>query len=123
MGVFDRWRTWRSGAHRYRSSTRGGQRPGWSPDGSQVLFLSTESGDERMLMAVDMPVEGDKIRPGLPEPLFAFPAFYRSRWYGGAADGRILAQRRAVADHREALLPKVVVNWSDELAAKIPETR
>jgi eukaryotic-like serine/threonine-protein kinase len=51
---------------RMQISTRGGAQPRWSTDGKTLFFIAPD----RKLMEVRMGVEGGKLLPGVPRPLF-----------------------------------------------------
>lgn len=50
-------------------STAGGRNPMWSPDGRELFYVAPD----RTLMAVPLKIDGKRIDPGTPHPLFTLP--------------------------------------------------
>ena len=51
---------------RVQVSREGGTQPRWSHDGKRLFFIAPD----RKLMEVEIDVRGDRLRPGVPRPLF-----------------------------------------------------
>jgi len=102
-------------------STNGGVAPRWSPNGKELIYTSPEE----KLMSVRFAVEGDTFRPQLPQALFDFSqSIYSNPSVEFAPDGqRILATKEAEQVQSAPRNPTVVVNWFDELEAKVPVTK
>jgi hypothetical protein len=73
-------------------------------------------------MSVRFTVEGDTFRPQLPQVLFDFPQNdYSNPFVEFAPDGlRMLVTKEAKQEQSAPRNPTVVVNWFDELEAKVP---
>jgi serine/threonine-protein kinase len=99
-------------------STNGGIEPQWAPDRPELVYVSP---DEK-LMSVGYSVEGDTFRPQLPRALFDFSdSTFASAQVEFAPDGsRMLVTKDAEEDQSAPRNPTVVVNWFDELEAKVP---
>jgi len=112
-------------------STDGGDSPVWPRNGRELFFLSLPDQDGmRSMMAV--PVRNDPGRPfGPPEPLFRFRdadlRFYSSPFpgYDVSGDGQRFYVTQAVASPPvpPATTVHLVLNWFEELKAKVPAGR
>jgi serine/threonine protein kinase len=116
---------------RMQVSIDGGSHPAWDPNGRELFFLSPRdaAGKRRMMVASFEPGTADPV--GLAQPLFEladselWSVGGPVRAYEVAPDG----QRFFVVQDRPAqLLPPVthidiVLNWFEELKAKVPTTR
>ena len=92
----------------------------WNPAGKELFYRNLSS----KLMSVSFTVEGDTFRPALPQALFDFPAPPYSYQYDVASDGqRFLAYKDLAENEAGMREPAVVVNWIDELEAKVPASR
>jgi Tol biopolymer transport system component len=107
---------------RHQVSTGGGTRPVWSRTGRE-LFYYVEPGT---IMAVPMRLGAD-VTLGNPQPVvtraYANP-INRWRHYDVSADGQrfLLFKDAPTTDGKKAAAPEilVVVNWLEELKAKVP---
>ena len=73
-------------------------------------------------MSVSFIVDGDAFRPALPRKLAEFPAPPHSFVYAVAPDGeRLLSYKDLAVDAAGRREPVVVINWFDELEAKVPK--
>jgi serine/threonine-protein kinase len=112
-------------------SIEGGNNPAWHPNGRELFFVSlADPAGKRRMMAVEF-APGSPPRIGRPRPLFAFDprlltfACTPVRCYDVAADG----QRFYVTQTRTPPPPPVVthinliLNWFEELKAKVPTGR
>ncbi len=102
-------------------STAGGRHPLWARNGEELFYL--EPGTRPRLMAV--PVQtGSTFDRGSPQPLFAWE--YRfdgpSRRYDVSPDGQrflVIKADEAAGDFRAPQI-HVVLNWFEELKARVP---
>ncbi len=100
----------------WQISTRGGREPVWSRDGRAVFYLGPD--DLMMSVAVTTaPTFGHQP----PQPLFDASAYVRNigRNYDIAPDGRFLMIKRPEADTERALDLVFVLNWLDEVKARV----
>jgi len=105
------------GGRRTSISAGTGVKPTWSPDGTKIYYL----GDESNLMSVAVSVDHGVFQPEKPKLVL-------ERTYGNfgddfdiATDGqRALLLRLAEEEKGQARQPTVIVNWFDELVAKVP---
>ncbi|TDI48291.1 MAG: serine/threonine-protein kinase [Acidobacteria bacterium] len=103
-----------------RISTEGGTIAVWNPVGKELFYRSLAG----KLMSVSFTVEDDAFRPALPEELFDFSAPPYSFVFDVAPAGdRILAYKDLTGGEVERREPVVVINWIDELEAKVPAAR
>ncbi len=107
-----------SGAGREQVSTEGGIHPAWSRDGRELFYRS----DGRM-MVVEV-TTAPAIRFSKPQRLFVMDSTAVSPYdvadYDVSADGkRFVALRTEPRDPLE-FQPRVVLNWFEELKAKVP---
>jgi serine/threonine-protein kinase len=100
-------------------STNGGFAPQWTPDGKELVYVSA---DEK-LMSVRFAVEGDTFRPRLPQVLFDFPGSYRPSIQFAPDGSRMLVTKDVEDEQAAPRNPTVVVNWFDELEAKVPAAK
>jgi serine/threonine-protein kinase len=103
-------------AGRWQISTAGGTKPTWRPDGRELYFLDPQS----KLHAVSIGA-GKDLQPGKPEALFDAPnpnGLVFGRYYDVARDGRFVLIREAEASAAPSSVV-VVLNWYDELKAKM----
>jgi serine/threonine-protein kinase len=110
-------------------SIAGGSDPAWNPKGGELFFLEpvpSAPGEYRMMV---VPIAGQA--PGTPRPLFAFRAtdLYAQckpiRCYDVTPDGqRFVATKVLPRDPPPPVTHlTLVLNWVDELKAKVPVTR
>src|SRR5262249_46500796 len=97
-------------------SGEGGIAPRWSRDTSELFY---RNGDQMMVVTLEAPA----FRPGQPRQLFSKALFgdtYRPS-YDVAADGKrfLMVKHLGVATAGEATQLKVVVNWLEELKARL----
>jgi hypothetical protein len=106
-----------AGQSRWKVSSDGGSEPLWTRSGHELVFRKGGS-----VMAVDMDVA--RGRSGRPVALFAgaypdSPGWTRPRSYDVSRDGeRFLLLKRPPATSRPRI--NIVLNWFDELRAKVP---
>ena len=84
----------------------------------ELIFRSGED-----LMSVRLSEESGVLKPTLPQPVVDLPMPQWSRRFRVSSDGqRILASKSldGVSNRRD---PAVVINWIDELEAKVPDAR
>jgi Tol biopolymer transport system component len=103
-------------------SRRGGQEPRWRADGTELFFLDPEG----VLMTVDLRIDGDRLDPGQPQPLFRLgfelpgPDSIPDYFYNVSSDGqRFLINEpitaTSAAAGSDAAPPgvlHVIVNWA-----------
>ncbi len=91
-------------------SSDGGSRPRWSPDGSEVFYLSALP--DSHVMAVSVKESGAELQPGAPVSLFPakLPSLEEFRSYDVASGGRFLMN---LATTERSVLPITVIhNWA-----------
>jgi len=90
--------------------------PKWSPDGKEIFYR-----DEGKIMAVPVSVQDDTFRAQNPHQLFELKGSGYSFTFDVAPDGnRFLFYRPAGEVKEQSQQPTVVVNWFEELKAKVP---
>jgi hypothetical protein len=98
---------------RVQVSTDGGREPVWAPDGSQLYFRNGTK-----FMAVDV-----KTRPtlavGKPRLMFEGDFVLSHHDYGILPDGRHFIMIQPVGGKMPPAELHVVVNWSEELKARL----
>ena len=100
-----------------RVSTDGSPIGRWMPSGNALVYRNLAG----KLMSVSYAVKDGAFQPELPQELFDFPAPPYSFVFDVAPDGRILNYKDINNEALMALEPVVVVNWDDELEAKVPK--
>ena len=109
-------------------STDGGMDPIWSPDGRALFYLGTRGGggpDEMAVVTID---PGPPLSVGTPEVLFEHAPYVRGqgrgRQYDVDPDGQrfLIVSDAASGARGAALTPQinVVLNWHQELKARVP---
>ena len=102
---------------RWKISPAGGSEPMWTRNGQELVF---RTGDSVMAVGVDL----QRSRSGQPVALFVGrypdnPGWTRPRSYDASRDGeRFLMLRLPPVEASPRI--KVVLNWFDELRAKVP---
>ena len=105
---------------RWQISSGGGRWPRWSRDGAEFFYWSDDT-----LVAVAVETE-PTFRPASPSPLFDYPGIYRNvgRPYDVAPDAQrfLLVDTSADADGVPSTSThiRVVLNWVEELKARVP---
>ena len=79
--------------------------------------------EEKKLMSVRFSVEGGAFRPQLPRALFDFPDSYSPFIQFSPDRSRMLTTKDIEDDQAAPRNPTVVVNWFDELEAKVPAAK
>ena len=107
------------GAGRWQISIDGGVSPVWAHDGTELIY---RNGDAMMRVAVET---DPAFVQGVPEVLFEGAYYYGTgRSYDVAPDGRFLMLKAGAEG--DAPPPstqiEVVVNWFEELKARVPVT-
>jgi serine/threonine-protein kinase len=99
---------------RVQISTDGGDKPGWSPDGSEIYYRQEEK-----MMAVPVQM-GEELVAGKPEMLFEIERdlSFPQRSYGITPDGRFVMIQPLHAATSNRI--HVVLNWHQELLEKAP---
>ena len=93
-------------------SNEGGQRPFWSPDGSELFYLSG-----RQLMVVPMQYQ-PSLNPGISEKLFELPPGFELA-NGMSSDGKkFLALKSGTEGESNSPHLVVVMNWFKEVKQK-----
>jgi len=101
-------------------SIGGGTQPAWSRDSSELFYRDTDG----MMVAASIS-DGANALVGDRTPLFQAGRYFLGggyRQYDVAPDGRFLMQRQPVQDSAEGGAPhiNVVLNWFEELKARVP---
>ena len=75
------------------------------------------------ILSVSLSVDGDILKPALPQPLFELPMPQGSLRFRGAPDGQriLIARNSEVTPARRD--PIVVINWIKELEEKVPASK
>jgi Tol biopolymer transport system component len=105
------------GRRRWKISTSGGSEPMWTREGRELVYRKADS-----VMAVDVELERGVVAQ--PSALFAGPypdnpGWTRPRSYDVSRDGERFLMIKLPA-HRPRPRIAVVLNWFDELRAKVP---
>ena len=113
-----------TGPQEYAISINGGVEPVWSPDGSELFY---RSGDQVMVVAVDTT---GAFRASAPTLLFAgnYDLDNSAGGVGGVPnydvvpDGRLVMVKpdRPNDERRARVQIQVVLNWFEELNARVP---
>ena len=112
-------------------SIDGGWSPAWAPTGRELFFVSLPDPEgKRRLMAVEF-APGSPPRIGRPRALFAFDprdlrlACTPVRCYDVAADGERFYATQAQAPPPAPMVTHIslILNWLEELKAKVPAGR
>jgi serine/threonine-protein kinase len=116
-----------------RVSIDGGSGPAWHSNGQQLFFLgtplesSTTAGGQVRMMVVDF-VPGSRPRVGRPRVLFAFDprdlsaTCFPLRCYDVSPSGDrfYMFQTRSIPPRTTVTHVNVILNWFEELKAKVP---
>ena len=109
------------GGRRVKISAELGFLPKWSPDGSDVFY---RSGSGTKLMVVPVSVAEDTFQAKTPRVLFELKRGGYAFWYDVAPDGqRFVFGGQPGEDDEQFRQPTIVVNWFEELRAKVPVGR
>jgi len=104
---------------KWHVSAEGGIVPVWSPDGKELFFVREDA-----MMAVSIETTETQITAGAPRKLFDFPPGRRierdSRSFDIAPDGKRFVLMRSATPGMGRRQINVVLNWSEELKAKVP---
>lgn len=106
---------------KWQISTAGGSHPQWSPTGREIFF---RAGDE--MMAVAIAAEETELNAGEVVPLFSGDfrkaqfSHQEHLYYDVSADGERFVMLRPVPREVAPTTLTVVLNWLDELAARVP---
>jgi serine/threonine-protein kinase len=101
---------------RWKISAGGGEAPRWSSKGDEIFFR----GPSGNMMAAQVTLT-PTFAPGKVTELFSNPSsaeFIGGRKYDVSLDGRFLMVKEAPRTRRDRLV--VVMNWFEELKAKVP---
>jgi len=104
---------------RWQVSTEGGEDPRWSRSGRELFYRQADK-----MMAVDVETK-PTFRPSRPRTLFEGRHYGMNPYgcsYDVAPDGRFLMIRPDAAESGPAQV-KVILNWFEELKAKVPVKR
>jgi Tol biopolymer transport system component len=119
------------GRGKWTISTRGGREPRWRGDGAELYYMEPSG----TLMAVDLEVNGDRIEPGQPQPLFELgfplpaPNAAPDYFYDVSADGERFLINEPVDAATSTLAASstdtgppptltVIANWAAGLGAR-----
>ena len=98
-------------------STGGGRAPAWSRDGRELIYRN-----ESAVLAVDIETE-PTLRVGIPQVLFE-GAYERDAGahprYDVSADGERLLMAQGASVATGGVEIQVVLNWFEELEARVP---
>ena len=106
---------------KWQISSGGGRKPVWSRSGQEVYFENPPTTGNPQLMTV-------AVQPGRPftyrtqQPLFALRKYSfgpGGRTYDVARDGRFLEQRLETAEVSQTQALHVIVNWFDDVRARV----
>jgi len=103
-------------------SVDGGIIPLWAPSGKEIYYIRDD-----VMIAVTIESSETKITPGVPRKLFDFPPGRRSERdlcaFDIAPDGKRFVLIRSANPGMGRRQINVVLNWSEELKAKVPTGR
>jgi serine/threonine-protein kinase len=106
----------------FKVSIDGGEEAVWSPDGKEIFYIANGK-----LMAVPAAIRGERLELGKPAALFDVGSYFfggLGRNYDIAADGQRFVMIKNLEDRRNALSPIVIVlNWTEELRARMPASK
>ena len=91
-----------------------GFQPKWTPDGREIVY-----GYENQCMVVSVSTEGDVFRAQKPEPMFELRGNFGRSFDVGPDGQRLLTVRGGTGEDERSRQPTVVVNWFEELKAKV----
>ncbi len=104
---------------KWQVSVDGGIVPLWAPDGKELYYVH---GDEMMAVSID--AAETKITAGAPRKLFEFPPGRRAerdlRTFDITPDGKRFVVLRSANPGLGRRQINVILNWSEELKAKVP---
>ncbi len=83
--------------------------------------LIYRSGDE--ILSVSLSVEGDVLKPALPQLLYELPMPLWSLRFRVSPDGQRILLAKSLENTSARRDPVVVINWIDELEAKVPAAK
>jgi len=114
-------------------SIEGGESPAWNPNGTELFFITPAEADKRRMMVAEFTPgsAGSPPRIGRPRPLFPFDQYdlgfasWPIRCYDVAPDGQrfFVVQERPAPPVPPVTHVNVVLNWFEELKAKVPTPR
>ena len=107
---------------KHRISSTGGSNPAWSRDGRELFYFRDGGGPLRLQMfAADVSTTGD-FKYSVPRQLFEGPYVSTAplRSYDVAADGPFIMVRQQPPPDQPVTTLNVVLNWAEELKAKVP---
>jgi serine/threonine protein kinase/Tol biopolymer transport system component len=102
---------------RYQVSTNSGRQPKWRGDGKEIFFLTLNGPTNQpsgAVMAVEITVTGDTVKPGVPQELFRATFARAARMYDVSRDGQrfIINGNPTSAESERATIPiTVILNW------------
>ncbi|MCX6549867.1 MAG: winged helix-turn-helix domain-containing protein [Acidobacteria bacterium] len=109
---------------RVQVSSDGGQDPAWDPLGRELYYLAPGQTPGTVRMMVAAVTTSPSLTVGVPRMLFstsAIAAAHPIRAYDVAPDGRrFLIQRRDKPSDRATTHIEVVLNWIEEVSARVP---
>ena len=109
-------------AAQLKVSIDGGEEPMWSPDGREIFYVA-----QGKLMSVAATSGGGTLELGKPVALFdVTPYFFGGigRNYDITPDGRRFVMVKEAADGPNRVVPiTIVLNWIEELRARMPASR
>jgi Tol biopolymer transport system component len=104
---------------KWQVSVEGGIVALWAPDGKELYYVR---GDEMMAVSID--AAETKITAGVPRKLFDFPPGRRAerdlRTFDITPDGKRFVVLRSANPGMGRRQINVILNWSEELKAKVP---
>jgi eukaryotic-like serine/threonine-protein kinase len=106
----------------WRVSTDGGVKSAWARNGRELYYLDPSS----VLNAVPVDTAGPRFSFGTPVKLFQMASdaqAYAPRDYDVAQDGRFLVVKPDAPASRRPADMVVIMNWFEELMAKLPRAR
>jgi Tol biopolymer transport system component len=109
---------------RWQISTAGGTRPAWARNGRELFYLDASN----TLTAVPVQTSGSTFSAGKPAKVFdaKYAEPYPPRYYDVSPDGQrfLMIKDNAAGDPNATPASMVVVlNWSEELKARVPVTK
>ena len=104
-------------------STGGGTRPLWGPDGRELFYLTLDRRLMIVTIQTDPIFKAGSAKVWFEEPYFVGTAGYLGRTYDISPDGRRFLVIKESDEASAPMSMTVVLNWFEELKARVPTER